>query len=147
MKFISKAFSELNTKELFEIYYLRSLVFVVEQNCPYQDVDEHDKKARHVMLWQDEQLAAYARLIPAEGSYKEPKIGRVVVHPDHRKKGIARQLMFFCLQQCAAEFKCAQVVISAQVYLEKFYSGLGFKTEDEVYDEDGIPHQKMRYSY
>lgn len=145
MIFEVKTFKELSTSELFEIYRLRARVFVVEQNCAYQDVDEKDLKAHHVLSFENGELIAYARLLPPAVSYQEPAIGRVVVAPEYRRTGTGQKLMKYCLQKMTELFKNKDVVISAQTYLSKFYNDLGFISEGEGCNEDGIPHQKMRY--
>ncbi|NBQ48930.1 MAG: GNAT family N-acetyltransferase, partial [Sphingobacteriia bacterium] len=93
MNFQKKKFSELNTLDLFKIYELRALVFVVEQNCPYQDVDELDLSAEHVLLYEGHTLAAYARILRAEKESYPSKIGRVVVHPQFRGRQTGKELM------------------------------------------------------
>ena len=141
-----KEFSDLTTKELYEIYKLRSAVFVVEQNCAYQDVDEKDLKAWHLMLWSDSQLIAYCRILGPSVSYPEPSIGRVLVAPAFRTKNLGKELMKYSITKTLELFKNQEIVISAQMYLLKFYTELGFRAEGEPYPEDEIPHIKMRYT-
>ena len=93
MEFILKGFNDLSNDQLFEIYKLRSEVFIVEQNCAYQDVDDIDKKAQHLLLMMGQTLAAYARIIPPGISYNEPSIGRVVVKKQYRGKDLGKILM------------------------------------------------------
>src|SRR6185436_78732 len=88
-----KPFGALSTKELFEIYKLRSEVFVVEQNCIYQDVDELDLTAYHVMFWKGEEFVGYSRLLPPDKDHKEPRIGRVVILASNRGKGFGKHIM------------------------------------------------------
>ncbi|MEO6304104.1 MAG: GNAT family N-acetyltransferase [Bacteroidia bacterium] len=145
MAFIFKKFEELNNNELFEIYKLRAEIFIVEQNCAYQDVDEIDKTAHHLLLMQAETLAAYTRIIPPGISYKEPAIGRVVVKKTFRGKDLGKDLMKESIKNLQQLYPNKEIVISAQSYLIKFYSDLGFKTEGEEYLEDNIPHTKMRF--
>lgn len=144
MEFLIKEFNSLTTKQLFEIYKLRSEVFIVEQNCAYQDIDDMDASANHVMLFEKDVLAAYARILPPGISYKEPAIGRVVVKKNFRGKDLGKLLMQQCIDQLQDTYKNSDIVISAQSYLLKFYSDLGFKTEGKEYLEDDIPHTKMR---
>lgn len=144
MQFTAKPFLQLSVTELHQAYALRSSVFVVEQNCPYQDPDEKDHLALHVLLRKGDLLAGYARILPPGISYKEPSIGRVVVHPTQRGLGAGQELMRYCLQQARELYKGQDIVISAQFYLLRFYSNLGFTAEGEVYPEDNIPHIKMR---
>jgi ElaA protein len=144
MEFLIAEFSSLTTKQLFEIYKLRSEVFIVEQNCAYQDIDNMDESAKHVMLYDNGVLAAYARLLPPGISYKEPAIGRVVVKKTFRGKDLGKLLMQQCIDQLQDTYNNSDIVISAQSYLLKFYGDLGFKAEGQEYLEDDIPHTKMR---
>jgi len=145
MEFKLKAFQELSVNELYAILQLRSEVFVVEQNCPYQDLDGKDHEALHLMGFDETGLIAYARLLKPGMSYKEAAIGRVVVAPGKRGKNSGRELMIQAIEQCSNAFGTDTIIISAQQYLEKFYSSLGFVTESNVYLEDDIPHIKMRW--
>lgn len=144
MEFILKDFKDLTALQLFEIYHLRSEVFIVEQNCAYQDVDDTDKVSKHLLLMSSETLAAYARIIPPGVSYKQASIGRVVVKKNFRGKDLGKILMKKCLEEMAVLYPKQEIVISAQSYLLKFYTELGFKAEGEEYLEDNIPHTKMR---
>jgi ElaA protein len=144
MEFLIKEFNALTAKQLFEIYKLRSEVFIVEQNCAYQDIDDMDASAKHVMLFDKDVLAAYARILPPGISYKEPAIGRVVVKKTFRGKDLGKLLMQQCIDQLQDTYTNSDIVISAQSYLLKFYSDLGFKAEGKEYLEDDIPHTKMR---
>ena len=145
MHFTLKEFSALSTTELFEIYKLRSEVFVVEQNCAYQDVDDKDLSAFHLMLFEDDQLAGYTRILPPTVSYTEPSIGRVAVKKEFRTQGTGKILMKQSIKQSLELFNNQNIVISAQSYLLKFYTELGFTREGEEYLEDDIPHVKMKY--
>jgi len=144
MEFILKDFKDLTANQLFEIYNLRSEVFIVEQNCAYQDVDNTDKTSKHLLLMEAETLAAYARIIPPGISYKEASIGRVVVKRTFRGKDLGKLLMQKCLHEMDILYPKQDIVISAQSYLLKFYTELGFAAEGKEYLEDGIPHTKMR---
>jgi ElaA protein len=144
MNFIIKKFHELNAREIFEIYKLRSEVFVVEQNCAYQDVDDKDLVAIHVLLFKKEILAGYSRILPPSVSYKEPSIGRVAVAKEFRGQEFGKMLMKESIHKVLELFKNQDIVISAQTYLIRFYKELGFEPEGEGYLEDEIPHQKMR---
>jgi ElaA protein len=143
MNFICKTFNQLSTLDLFNIYKLRSLVFVVEQNCAYQDVDEQDLEALHVMQYNDKQLIAYARIITNNNTFN---IGRVVVNPNDRGKNYGNILMKYCLSKCQIISKEATISISAQEYLLKFYTNLGFCAIGTSYLEDNIPHIKMEFN-
>ncbi len=145
MIFSIKNFGELSTNELFEIYRLRAKVFVVEQDCAYQDVDEKDLKAIHLMMRNEKELIGYCRLLPPGISYPEPSIGRVVVEKEYRHKGAGRELMVKSLSETTEQFGHPEIVISAQTYLRQFYESLGFVAEGDVYPEDDIPHIRMRW--
>jgi ElaA protein len=147
MAFILKEFKDLTVFQLHAIYKLRSQIFVVEQNCPYQDVDEKDLNAWHYLMVNEEQLVGYCRILPPGASYPEPSIGRVLINPNERGKKYGQLLMKNCLSVTHKLFINQDVVISAQTYLLKFYSELGFNPEGEIYDEDNIPHQKMRLRF
>jgi ElaA protein len=144
MEFITRQFSQLTSWEIFSIYRLRSEVFVVEQQCVYQDVDEKDLVSWHVLSLDNGELAGYCRIIPPGVSYAEPSIGRVVVVRKKRGTGQGRILMNYALNKATELFQKQDIVISAQSYLEPFYRSLGFAREGSEYDEDGIPHIKMR---
>lgn len=146
MNFSVKLFSDLTVNELFEIYKLRSEVFVVEQRCAYQDVDDKDLEAFHVMLWQGTQLSAYCRILAPGVSYPQPSIGRVAVAAAFRKQNLGKALMKYSIHKTLELFNNQEIVISAQAYLIPFYTHLGFKSEGEQYPEDDIPHIKMRYA-
>ncbi len=141
--YVIKHFTELTTPELYEILRLRSEVFVVEQNCPYLDMDNKDQKSFHLLYYTDGELSAYTRLLPAGLSFNEVSIGRVVSSPVHRGKGLGKQLMEASIQACEELFGKSPIRIGAQHYLLKFYQSLGFKEEGALYDEDGIPHIEM----
>ena len=147
MNWTCKSFDELGPHELYAILQLRNEVFVVEQNCAYQDVDDKDLKAYHLlMLSDDNKLVGYSRILPPGLSHKEPAIGRVVVDENFRGNASGKLLMQQSIHETLKLFKDQSIVISAQVYLLKFYTDLGFKPEGEQYPEDEIPHIKMRYN-
>lgn len=136
-----KSFEALSTRELFEIYKIRVAVFVVEQNCAYQEVDNEDLRALHLFACDEvSAVAAYCRIIPHETCVK---IGRVLVAAEARKGGLGRVLMQRALVETAARFAGKAVRIQAQVYLQAFYESLGFVADSAVYEEDGIPHIDM----
>jgi ElaA protein len=144
MAYILKKFGELSATELHDIYKLRAQVFVVEQKCAYQDVDGKDPYAFHLMLIKDEKLCGYLRILPPGLSYKEVSIGRVVVLPELRGRGLGVQLMKQALVSVTGIYGQTAIVISAQCYLQKWYEALGFVSEGESYLEDEIPHVKMK---
>ncbi len=144
MKWITKSFRELTVDELYGILQLRAKVFVVEQNCPYQDLDDTDKKSWHLYGEENGKIVAYARLIPQNINYPEASIGRVVVDPSVRGRNVGKELMITGINECEELFKTSKITISAQSYLKKFYNELGFKETGEEYLEDNIPHMKMK---
>ncbi|MBK7559830.1 MAG: GNAT family N-acetyltransferase [Chitinophagaceae bacterium] len=143
LNWIFKSFDELTAKELYAILQLRNEVFVVEQNCVYQDADGKDLHSMHLCGWVAGKLAAYTRIIPPGISYTEASIGRVVTSPAYRNTGAGRQLMEESIRLTFSEFKGTRIRIGAQVYLTGFYSSLGFIQTGEEYLEDGILHIEM----
>lgn len=148
LHWVLKHFNELTPHELYYIMQLRNEVFVLEQNCIYQDADNKDLKAYHFMGFDDQgQLMAYTRLLPPDVSYKEMSIGRVVTHADVRKQGAGKELMKRSIKACYDLFGQDDIRIGAQLYLLKFYNGLGFEQSSDVYLEDGIEHIEMVLKY
>lgn len=143
LNWIFKKFDELSAVELYRIMQLRNEVFVVEQNCVYQDADDKDQPSMHLCGWDEEKLVAYTRIIPPGISYAEASIGRVVTSLAYRHTGAGRQLMKESISSCFSEFKCTSIKIGAQVYLTVFYQSLGFIPCSSQYLEDGIPHIEM----
>ena len=140
---VAKSFDNLSPSELYAILRLRNEVFVVEQNCPYQDADNKDLQCQHLMILKDNELMAYARLVPPGISYNQMSIGRVVTSPKARGTGVGRILMNTAIEHCRQLFGNGSIQIGAQAYLIKFYGSLGFNPVGEIYDEDGIPHIHM----
>lgn len=136
----AKTFNELSTLELFEIYKLRTAVFVVEQNCPYQEVDNKDLQAVHLFAKNAKNLTAYCRLIPEQDGIH---LGRVCVAQNARGSGLAKELVPKALDYCMEYFPNQLIHAQAQSYLQGFYESLGFQAVSEVYLEDGIPHLDM----
>jgi ElaA protein len=139
-------FKELSTEELYTILQLRNEVFVVEQNCVYQDADSKDSISFHLSGWDGVNLVAYCRILPPGVSYTEASIGRVVSSPQYRNKGYGKQLMNEAIIHTLAQFECNTIKISAQLYLQKFYEQLGFVKLSDSYLEDNIPHIEMLFS-
>jgi len=139
-----KKFEELSTTELYEILRLRAEVFVVEQNCPYQDMDGKDFKSFHLLGYnENKELLSYTRILPAGISYKEVSIGRVVTSPKARGTGAGKELMNESIKCIEKLFGNVPIRIGAQCYLIKFYSGFGFEIASEEYLEDNISHIEM----
>ena len=143
MNWILKKFKELTPLEVYEIMQLRNTVFVVEQNCVYQDADNKDLKSYHLMGYEENALVAYTRIIPAGISYVESSIGRVVVLPEARKNGNGKKLMQKSIEKIFLLFGNVPIKIGAQLYLKKFYESLGFQQTSEIYLEDNIQHIEM----
>lgn len=134
--------NEFSALELYALLKLRVDIFVVEQECAYPELDGQDGAALHLRLMDGADILAAARVLPPiEG--KEPRIGRVLVSPAHRGKGLGEALMKEALAVCAEQYPGSDIAISAQSYLLKFYSDLGFVAVSEEYVEDGIPHIDM----
>src|SRR6056297_440588 len=138
-----KKFSELSSELLYKIIEARIDVFVVEQNCPYKECDNKDQDSFHLFYLDQGQIAAYLRIIPAEISYQEPSIGRVLVKKEYRRKGLGLNMTREALAFIREEFGSNTVRISAQEYILDLYQSLGFKVVSEKYFEDGIPHYEM----
>lgn len=138
-----KPFDTLTVYELYAAFQLRLEVFSVEQDVAYQDADGKDLKAVHVMGFSENELLAYARILPAGVAYKEISVGRVVTSPKARGTGAGRQLFAKALEYIGLTYGNVPVRISAQTYLVKFYSSFGFKTIGGEYTEDDLPHIEM----
>jgi ElaA protein len=143
---ICKPFSSLSAKELYAILKLRSEIFVVEQKCVYLDADGKDPSCQHLMLYQQKELVAYARIVPAGISFSEPSIGRIVSSDAVRGKGFGKELVRLAIENCIRLYGRQPIKIGAQLYLKKFYESFGFISEGDVYNEDGIDHIHMRRS-
>ena len=144
MKWTCKKFAELTPYEVYAIMQLRNEVFVVEQQCIFQDADNKDQRSYHLLCMDGEQLAAYARLLAPGISYNnEASIGRVVSFPKMRKMGIGRELMQRSISMCYELFGEISIKIGAQLYLKKFYESFGFIQCSDVYLEDDIQHIEM----
>ena len=143
MNFIAKYFSELNTTELYQILQLRSEVFVVEQDCVYQDIDFKDQKALHVIGYKNNKIVAYTRIFKPGDYFDNASIGRVLVVASERKYGFGHELMKASIRKIKKHFKVTKITVSAQKYLKKFYETHLFIQVGEEYLEDGIPHIRM----
>lgn len=138
-----KSFDEFTNHELYQMLRLRSEVFVVEQNCPYLDLDNKDQESFHLLYFVNDELAGCTRLLPAGLSYAEIAIGRVVIAPRFRGLGLGTKIMEASIAGCQEKFGEGPIRISAQYHLSKFYQSVGFVEQGEPYDEDGIPHIEM----
>ncbi|MCX7553248.1 GNAT family N-acetyltransferase [Marinicella sp. S1101] len=140
-------FSALSNIELYQILRLRSAVFVLEQNCAYQDMDDLDQGALHLFKNSDsDQIIAYARILkPEQCGNNHVSIGRVVVDQAHRAQHLGKELMQQATVQTKKLYADQPIIISAQTYLSRFYQDLGYVNTGEFYLEDDIPHQKMIY--
>lgn len=147
MKFHLKTFDELTLNEFHSILKLRIDVFVVEQNCPYAELDSKDSKALHLFAYAEDDpttIVAYTRIFKPGDYYKEAAFGRVVVHADHRKKQLGRALVEKTITVIRERLNSTTVKIGAQTYLKHFYQSFGFKQIGAEYLEDGIPHIYMQ---
>jgi len=140
-----KSFGELSVHELYTILQLRTEVFVVEQNCVFQDMDNKDQSSYHICGWQHDQLIAYTRLVPAGVSYKEASIGRVITAPSARRTGAGKELMQYSIKKLYELWGKQSIKLGAQLYLKKFYESFGFEQTSDIYIEDGIPHIEMMF--
>ena len=147
-----RSFDELTLGELYAALQLRQVVFVVEQHCAFLDADGDDHRAWHLLGWVPDPdpagsgatvLGAYARVFAPGIKYPEASIGRVITNPRVRRAGLGKALMAEAVRRCATLAPGAAVRIGAQIYLERFYAGFGFRRVSEPYDEDGIVHVEM----
>jgi ElaA protein len=139
-----RRFEALSAVEIYDLLQLRSEVFVVEQNCVYQDIDGKDGKALHLIGLDNDQIVAYARLFKPNDYFKQASIGRVVVKPSHRAKQLGHMLMNEAIKHIKSEYNETNITISAQLYLKDFYESHGFMQTSEMYLEDDIPHIEMK---
>jgi ElaA protein len=136
-------FAALDTQQLYRILYLRQQVFVVEQSCVYQDLDNLDQRGLHLCGERGGNLLAYLRCLPPGVSYAESSLGRIVTSPDARALKLGRELVGRGIDINFRTWPDSDIRIGAQTYLEKFYREFGFETDSQPYDEDGISHIKM----
>ena len=141
MELVRKRFEELSLNELYDILKLRVDVFVVEQNCPYHEIDDVDKAAYHVYLKDDEGIQAYLRVIPAGVAFAEVAIGRVVAR--RRQCGLGTQVLAAGIQTAVDALNATKIELEAQVYAKSLYEKAGFKQISDEFLEDGIPHIRM----
>ena len=143
MKIVVKNFHDLTTQELYNILQLRSEVFVVEQECIYQDIDGKDQKAIHIFFTENKKTIAYSRIFNEGEYFENPSIGRVVVDKEERGKELGKKVMIEGAKYIKENFTNKNIEISAQKYLKEFYTDLGYEFTGKEYLEDGIPHIRM----
>lgn len=142
MELVVKKFSELNTEELFEIYKLRVSVFVVEQKCAYQEVDDADRGAYHIWLKDEDGMEAYARVLPQGAAFSTATIGRVIAVK--RQCGLGSKIVEAAVNVAKTYLHAEKIIIEAQVYARSLYEKHGFRQTSEEFLEDGIPHIQMQ---
>lgn len=140
---VIKKFDELSLQQLYDIMRIRQQVFMVEQACYYLDADNYDQQSFHLIMYEKENLVAYARIIPPGALYDEPSIGRVVTHSSVRRTGLGKILFQKSIDETEKLFGKCPIKIMAQSYLIKFYRGFGFEVSSEEFLEDGIAHNYM----
>jgi len=143
IRWSSKHFNELTVDEFHDIIKLRVDVFVVEQNCPYSEVDDLDRPSLHVTGFKENELIAYARIIPPTAEDPHVHVGRVIVKKDYRSSGIGHELMSRTMIETVDRFPKINVELAAQSLLTDYYEKHGFKIIGEEYLWDGIPHKDM----
>ncbi|MFC3039332.1 GNAT family N-acetyltransferase [Virgibacillus xinjiangensis] len=143
MEWHYRKFNELSNNELYNLLKARVEVFVVEQDCPYPELDDYDQKAVHCYLDIKGEPAALVRLLPAGSKFEHPSIGRVMVAEKHRGKGYGKEVMKRAMAYITEVWSEDSIHIMAQEYLKQFYMSLGFRQASEMYLEDNIPHIDM----
>lgn len=141
MELVVKKFDELDKRELFEIYKLRVKVFVVEQNCPYQEIDDTDLVSYHVYLKEDDKIVAYLRAIPKGVTFSDASLGRVIAVK--RRQGLGTKIVKAGIEVVKEKFNTDKITIEAQVYARKLYENCGFRQTGPEFLEDNIPHIRM----
>ena len=142
MELFVKHFSELTARELYEIYKLRVSVFVVEQKCYYQEVDDADENAYHVWLRDEDGIEAYARVLPRGATFPEVSIGRVIAVK--RRCGLGSKIVAAAIDTAKEKLRADKITIEAQTYVKKMYEDFGFRQTSEEFLEDCIPHVQMQ---
>lgn len=143
MEFVIKQFNELTLDELYKILKVRTSIFVVEQNCPYQELDDLDQSSYHIYLEEDNQIIAYARVISKDNPFHEVSIGRVLV--TKRRHGYGTKVVQKAIEVATEKYHVEKIVVEAQTYVKKMYENVGFKQISMPFLEDGIEHIKMVY--
>ncbi|KXF78922.1 hypothetical protein ATN84_03960 [Paramesorhizobium deserti] len=143
LQFVWSGLDGLAPRDLYAMLKLRVDTFVVEQNCPYPELDGKDQDALHLRVLEDGELAAYLRVLPPVDD-GPAQIGRVIVAPSHRGRKVGEKIMHEAIAHCRAHFPDRDIALSAQSHLKAFYGAFGFAPVSEEYVEDGIPHIDMR---
>ncbi|MBP2025540.1 GNAT family N-acetyltransferase [Peptoniphilus stercorisuis] len=140
MKIYNKNYNELTKDELYNILRLRNQIFIVEQKCYYEDIDNLDKDSIHIFKKENDNIISYLRIFKEDGNYH---MGRVLVKEENRKNGLSRKLLKYAIEYIFNELKEEKIIIEAQDYLKEFYKSMGFVEKSEVYLLDNIPHLIM----
>ena len=144
MEKVIKKFDELTLNELYDILKLRVDIFVVEQNCPYGELDNKDKESIHVFYRENGEITAYLRIIPKFLSYESVSMGRICVKQEFRSRKLGREIVKDAINYIEKDLKEYIITIGAQEYLKDFYVSFDFKPVSDIYDEDGIKHLDMQ---
>ena len=145
MDFKIKYFDNLTNYELYDILYLRNEIFVVEQKCAYQDIDNFDKNSYHIFCCEKDELVCSMRIIEPGYRFDTLSFGKIVVKKDKRKYGYAKKMFDFAMNYALNELKEEDIKLSAQTYIKDFYASFGFRPYGELEDHDGIMHINMHY--
>ena len=137
------AFDQFTTKQLYAVLAARQAIFIVEQDCAYQDLDGLDADAQHLVAWSGEEVAGYLRLLAPGARFGEPSLGRIITTPIARGTGLGRELVAKGIERAGEMYPAQPIRISAQAHLSKFYGSFGFVVASEQYLEDDIPHVDM----
>ena len=146
MEWKIKKFNQLSTLELYDILKAREEIFIIEQECLYDDIDSKDLDAVHIFSMEEGQVVCYLRILGKGVRFDEVSIGRVMTRPAYRRKGYGEQIMKRAIQYIEEIMEEGEIRISAQTYLKNFYENVGFKVVSDVYLEDGLDHYEMLYS-
>ena len=144
MEKVIKKFDELTLNELYDILKLRVDIFVVEQNCPYGELDNKDKESTHIFYRENGEITAYLRIIPKFLSYESVSMGRICVKQEFRSRKLGREIVKDAINYIEKDLKEYIITIGAQEYLKDFYASFDFKPVSDIYDEDGIKHLDMQ---
>lgn len=143
LEIVIKKFEDFSVEELYQVLKIRSQVFVVEQNCVYQDLDGNDQKAIHIFGKKNNEIVAYSRIFKSGNYFEKASIGRVVVSKNERALGYGHDIVKASITAIEQHYDTKNIKISAQTYLKKFYESHGFIQIGKEYLEDGIPHIAM----